>query len=371
MTVREYGSGSLKSYGLEYKSSDTAYRGTDTFRYTVTDQPPAGGTPLTTSEQTATMGHRPAPPQCLTGSLVDVRSGRSRNLSLTCMTQDWTMPVTYRITDQPDHGTLTFSGQAGSSTVVYRPADGYSGTDSFSYDATNANGTSQVATRQLRISPTYNSVPSCYSTSAWGGTPAGLARRLSLLCTDEDGDALTYSIVDGPAHRSSARWSSRRLGRRSRSWTTPPPRATPAATRSRSRPPTESGPLRRHVLDRCDGSDRSELAGRRPGAPGRGPAAARRRPDPADERPDAADHGHPAAGADPRAAGRARPCSTLAKSKQAACAQQRKLDAALATCSKLKGAKQTACAKQAKAVSKCDPLKGKKKSACVAKARKR
>ena len=314
----------------------------------------------------------PQPPQCLTGSLVDVRSGRSRNLSLTCMTQDWTMPVTYRITDQPDHGTLTFSGQAGSSTVVYRPADGYSGTDSFSYDATNANGTSQVATRQLRISPTYNSVPSCYSTSAWGGTPAGLARRLSLLCTDEDGDALTYSIVDGPAHG--------QLGTLEQ----PAPGSSFAFvdyTASASYTGSDS-----FKIKASDGIGTSSVvtfsidvtAATDPNSPVDDPAPPAEDPQPPadDPTPPTSDPTPPITVTPPPAPTPAPPaapvpCSTLAKSKQAACAQQRKLDAALATCSKLKGAKQTACAKQAKAVSKCDPLKGKKKSACVAKARKR
>lgn len=64
----------------------------------------------------------------------------------------------------PLHGTATASG----TSIVYSPNNGYSGTDSFTYIARNASGSSSPATVSLTIS-----APTLVLTPAAGGLPSG------------------------------------------------------------------------------------------------------------------------------------------------------------------------------------------------------
>src|SRR5581483_4235086 len=58
-------------------------------------------------------------------------------------------PLTFNVVDGPSHGTL--SGAA--PTVVYTPEAGYNGPDSFTFDATDSQNTSNVATITLTVVP--------------------------------------------------------------------------------------------------------------------------------------------------------------------------------------------------------------------------
>ncbi|MDR6675925.1 putative Ig domain-containing protein [Pseudomonas oryzihabitans] len=64
----------------------------------------------------------------------------------------------------PTHGTATASGLS----IIYTPAAGYAGADSFSYTATNASGTSAAATVTLSVSAV-----ALTFTPASGALPAG------------------------------------------------------------------------------------------------------------------------------------------------------------------------------------------------------
>ncbi|MBU3960596.1 MAG: tandem-95 repeat protein [Alphaproteobacteria bacterium] len=58
-------------------------------------------------------------------------------------------PSSVTVASAPAHGTATASG----TSISYMPTSGYSGTDSFTYAATNASGTSTTATVTLTVSP--------------------------------------------------------------------------------------------------------------------------------------------------------------------------------------------------------------------------
>ncbi len=58
-------------------------------------------------------------------------------------------PSSVTVASAPAHGTATASG----TSITYTPTTGYSGTDSFTYTATNASGTSTAATVTLTVSP--------------------------------------------------------------------------------------------------------------------------------------------------------------------------------------------------------------------------
>jgi hypothetical protein len=56
--------------------------------------------------------------------------------------------VTYRIASGPSHGSL---GSIDGGTVTYTPTGGYTGSDTFTYEATSANGTSAPATATIIV----------------------------------------------------------------------------------------------------------------------------------------------------------------------------------------------------------------------------
>ncbi|MCM2474840.1 tandem-95 repeat protein [Rhizobium sp. CG5] len=92
------------------------------------------------------------------------------------------------IASAPSHGTATASGTA----ITYTPTPGYSGTDSFTYSATNATGTSSAATVSITVSePTLTIRPTTLS----GGT-VGTAYSVSL--SSANGTApYRYSVTSG------------------------------------------------------------------------------------------------------------------------------------------------------------------------------
>jgi len=101
------------------------------------------------------------------------------------------------VVDQPQHGSM---GALSGSTVTYRPATNYSGTDSFTFRVRDQLGTnSNVATVSITVTAV-NDAP-----VAWDGyarTRTGRSVTVTLAATDADGDALTYAIV-GPLAKGS------------------------------------------------------------------------------------------------------------------------------------------------------------------------
>jgi hypothetical protein len=80
-----------------------------------------------------------------------------------------------------------------SGTVSYTPNPGYSGHDSFTYNASNVAGASDPATATMTIPPSCMNVAS--STPALGG-----ATSVALSCTGPAGVPLSYAVVTLPAH---------------------------------------------------------------------------------------------------------------------------------------------------------------------------
>lgn len=106
--------------------------------------------------------------------------------------------ITFAVTQSPAHGTLNLNKASGAYT--YTPNSGYTGNDTFTFDAITANGTSANATGTIDVNPNPPSV------SAFGepvyvhnGGPAsvGIVVRLS---NPPNGQAtVDYSTVDGSA----------------------------------------------------------------------------------------------------------------------------------------------------------------------------
>ncbi len=112
---------------------------------------PAGGTmtiaPLTTP---ASVNIIPVPaPSCQDGTM-STPFGQPLVVQLMC-TEYAGKPLTYTIVGAPAHGTLSVVSPSGQ--VMYTPAVGFSGVDSFTYDASSTNGNSGVQTISITVGP--------------------------------------------------------------------------------------------------------------------------------------------------------------------------------------------------------------------------
>ena len=100
---------------------------------------------------------------------------------------------------QGAHGTVTFT----STGVTYTPDANYNGTDSFTYTVDNGLGGSATATVAVTVAPVNDPpVAADDSDNTLEDTP--VSGDLLANDTDIDGDALTVSLVNGPAHGSLA-----------------------------------------------------------------------------------------------------------------------------------------------------------------------
>src|SRR5439155_1195621 len=102
-------------------------------------------------------------------------------------------PLTYAIVAGPAHGAL--SGVA--PNITYTPAANYNGADSFTFKANDGTVDSSAATVSLTITAV-NDAPVANAQAVT--TAEDTAKAIVLAATDVDGDALTYSVVSGPAH---------------------------------------------------------------------------------------------------------------------------------------------------------------------------
>jgi len=107
-------------------------------------------------------------------------------------------PLAATLVVGPSNGTLTFNADG---SFTYTPAAGYSGLDSFTYQASDGLLTSSVATVGITVSANSPPVatPDTYATAF--GTPLSVpAPGVLGNDTDANGDALTAVLVGGAAH---------------------------------------------------------------------------------------------------------------------------------------------------------------------------
>ena len=93
--------------------------------------------------------------------------------------------------DGPSKGSL---GAISGDEVTYTPDAGEFGADSFTYRASDGLADSEPATAHVTITRP----PNCEDVPVL--TAVGAAVQVPLECTDPDGDAVTFSIVDGPSN---------------------------------------------------------------------------------------------------------------------------------------------------------------------------
>lgn len=109
--------------------------------------------------------------------------------------------LTFMLVDPPSHGNLTGIDNSGAQTarVYYQPAIGFSGSDTFTFRATDGSYWSNTAT--VRLTLLGEGRPPEPRDGAWSA-PTGRTVALSLVAEDEDGDELEFSVVTPPGHGS-------------------------------------------------------------------------------------------------------------------------------------------------------------------------
>ena len=178
-------------------TSNPGFVGSDFFTFVATDSRGAASTAAGFWLQVVTS----LAPTCTPQPAISLRPGRSKNVFLDCDDPNFN-PVTYQIVSGPQKGTLSPSGDSSSSNRFYTATTAASGdTDSFTYRATSAGGSSDVYTQSFNISSAANDPPSCQTGPAFPRTvAANQSTTLHGVCFDADGDTLTYTALSDPEH---------------------------------------------------------------------------------------------------------------------------------------------------------------------------
>ena len=131
----------------------TGYSGSDSFTYSATN---AGGT---SAPATVTITVNPQAP--VANAVSATVAANSSNNAITLNITGGT-PTSVAVASGASHGTATASG----TSITYTPTTGYSGSDSFTYSATNAGGTSAPATVTITVNAAVPGAPTIGTATA-------------------------------------------------------------------------------------------------------------------------------------------------------------------------------------------------------------
>ncbi|MBI5735784.1 MAG: tandem-95 repeat protein, partial [Mycolicibacterium neoaurum] len=166
------------------------YNGTDSFTYTVTD----GVATSNSATATITVNAVNDIPVASDASFsVNEDGSYTGTVSVNDVDGD---SVTSVVVNGPAHGSLAFDG---SGAFVYTPAANYTGTDSFTYTATDGVGTSSVARVSITVTPV-NDTPVAVNDTFTANEDSILTGSVLSNDTDVDGNTLTATTVIGPSH---------------------------------------------------------------------------------------------------------------------------------------------------------------------------
>jgi hypothetical protein len=113
----------------------------------------------------------PMAPSCAGNELNTLPGGSTVTVVLPCTTP-MGLKITYSIAGAPGHGALGQVSQT-TGTVSYTPAAGFTGTDSFTFTATNSGGTSSPATATITVPPKATTGQTPPGQTPPGQTPPG------------------------------------------------------------------------------------------------------------------------------------------------------------------------------------------------------
>ena len=178
------GEGTSRTY-----TPGSGYAGPDSFTYLAND----GTTDSNTSTVTITVEATNRPPTANPQTL-DTPEDTPLTITLTGTDPDIGDTLTFAITTQPSHGTLTATTGA---IREYTPNANYHGPDSFAFTVNDGTATSAPATVSIDVASVNDPpVASPVSVTSQSGVPVSI----TLSGSDVDGDPLTFTIITPPAH---------------------------------------------------------------------------------------------------------------------------------------------------------------------------
>ncbi len=124
---------------------------------------------------------------------VEVTSEESINITLEA-TDAEDDELTFELVDEPTNGTLT----GDLPDLIYVSNAGFEGNDSFTFKVTDGQVYSEVATVSITVNPIPNNAPLAIAQNLEVMSTASL--QVTLTATDEDGDDLSYELVDQPSN---------------------------------------------------------------------------------------------------------------------------------------------------------------------------
>lgn len=130
-----------------------------------------------------------AAPACPADPTFTIAAGDALNFTGTCT---GTPLPTYTITVSPANGSVAFVGDG--TTAIYTPAVGFSGTDSFTYQASDGTGSTTRTVTIVVLAPGAGGLPPSCPDPATVFVPLGATIRLIGPCRDPEGVALTYNV---------------------------------------------------------------------------------------------------------------------------------------------------------------------------------
>ncbi|MDX6607016.1 MAG: large repetitive protein, partial [Solirubrobacterales bacterium] len=170
------------------------YNGPDSFKFKAND----GTADSAAATFSLTVNPVNDPPVCAAGSnSTNEDTPLTDSVAPSCSDVDGNT-LTYSVTQNPSHGTLT-SFNTSTGAFTYSPASNYNGPDSFKFKANDGTVNSAEATFSLTVNPV-NDAPTCSAGSKSTNEDTALTDAVS--CSDVDGNPLTYSVTQAPAHGS-------------------------------------------------------------------------------------------------------------------------------------------------------------------------
>lgn len=160
------------------------FNGSDSFNFTVNDGT-ADSEPATVSITIEAVNDAPA----ADNQAVTAKQSTAKDITLTASDVEED-PLTYAVLSPPTSGTL--SGTA--PNLTYTPNAGFTGSDSFTFKATDGTRESNVAMVSITVTANNPPVANNQSVTTDEDTPAAV----TLTGTDADGDPLTYAVLSPP-----------------------------------------------------------------------------------------------------------------------------------------------------------------------------
>ncbi len=136
-------------------------------------------------------GSSPTPPTASNGS-VTTPENTAVNGTLSAT---GTAPLTYAVVANPAHGTVSITNSA-TGAFTYTPTSGFSGSDSFTFHASNSAGASNTATESVTVTSTAVSPPTASNGSVTTSENTAVNGSLSASSTAP----LSFAVVTAPAH---------------------------------------------------------------------------------------------------------------------------------------------------------------------------